>query len=795
MVNELQTENEDLINLVYGLYKLFLEIDFNGDEKMQWEEFTQFIIDSVMGENEKAGDDEDDVMGGGGKDTSEKAMIKYKRYNTSVLTEDKTLHDTDIIDCAYHPKIDKIFVVEYKSKKIKMYNPRSGRIDYSFDLDDYFKVKKESNIDNDLDDDDKKGNEKKKKLKKESKQLQLTFSVLSFSFSVGNILAICTTNKKILFFEFNADGKEEFRYEITTPLLQKRVWYLNDHNVWLSTGMKKEEDKHFQLNELDIEFEYKNSKLEILTNIGTKIDDRNVHMNPYRGSIGEHGKEILDCIEIKKPMLVLTACMDKKIRLINLNDREIVEIWDDQHKSAIRSLDYNPNVGVGTILSVGFEYSINVWSPEVALNDAFKGKLEGHYSPVIMCKFLSGSPMCVSVDEEGNVRIWDSRQLLCLQLIPQEKKNFKVTRLLNLHKHNRFLLYGNKIVFYDPKYRDSDIKPKNQKVDDNYPIKVAFNKYYMKIYVCTTKDVRIYSSDTGELIKVFKNLRSNVNDQEAKIRFFGFEDRHRKFYLGFSHGAIQLFNAGNGSLIKRIGEYEEEKEGITVQRYDHNSEISSIFYEEKFQLLITTGYDSLINCYDESNSEEAIKLRNIKGSHKIAERNNQILSFDFSRHLNLFATGSSDGLVIVWDFELSKVDEVLYLTNVDKDKVHDCLNLKFMAPYPILATSFSDGSIYLWGVRPLFHRRGECFMAFRNCYVINNKMENVAVTCSLFVEGKIEEITVNKRDYFEPSFENQVKESNNEQKIEEKVDKKNNKDRDVNPRFTTVHIGKIKILH
>ena len=163
--------------------------------KMQWEEFTQFIIDSVMGENDKGGDDEDDVMGG--KDTSEKAMIKFKRYNTSVLTEDKTLHDTDIIDSAYHPKIDKIFVVEYKSKKIKMYNPRSGRIDYAFDLDDYFKVKKESNIDNDLDDDDKKGNEKKKKPKKEIKQQQLTFSVLSFSFSVGNILPICTTNKKI----------------------------------------------------------------------------------------------------------------------------------------------------------------------------------------------------------------------------------------------------------------------------------------------------------------------------------------------------------------------------------------------------------------------------------------------------------------------------------------------------------------------------------------------------------------------------------------------------------------------
>ncbi len=772
MVNELPKDNDDLINLVYGLYKLFQEIDFNGDQQMQWEEFTQFIIDSVMGENDsKSVEDDDDIAGG--KDTSEKHLIKYKRYNVSSVTEDKTLHDTDIVDCAFSNKIDKIFVVEYKSKKIKMYNPKTGRIDYSFDLDNYFKAPtKETSLDSALEDDDKKkgGMEKKKKQKKDVKQ-PLTFSVLSFSISPGNILAICTTNKKILFFEFTPDGKEEFRYEITTQILQKRVWFLQDHNVWLSTGMKKEDEKIFYLNELDIEFEYKNSKLEILTNIGTKIDDKNIHTYPFRGSIGDHTDEILDVIEIKKPMLVLTACMDKIIRLINLNDREIVEIWADQHKSAIRSLDYNANVGVGLILSVGFEYYINVWSPEVALNDAFKGRLEGHYSPVIMCKFLSGSPMCVSVDEEGNVRIWDSRQLLCLQLIPQEKKNFKVSRLLNMHKYNRFVLYGNKMVFYDPKYRDTDIKPKNQKQDENYPIRVEFNSYDSSFYVCTMKDVRVYNCDNGELKKIFKNLRSNTNDQEVKIKYFAFENNYRKFYLGFSHGAIQLFNAGNGSLIKRIGEYEEEKEGITQQRYDHSSEISNIFYEQDYNLLITTALDSLINIYDESNPEDANKLRTLKGGHKIQERNNQILSFDFSHHLNLFATGSSDGLVTLWDFELSKVDEVLYLKNVDKDKVYDVLSLKFFEPYPILASTYSDGSIYLWGVRPDYKYRGECIMRFRNSYMINNRIEHIAVNVSLFFFGEYEEIVVNKKDYPVPKKEKPVSENNQTNKNEEKNEK------------------------
>ena len=38
------------MDLVYGLAKLFNDIDINGDEHMEWSEFTQYIIDSVLEE-------------------------------------------------------------------------------------------------------------------------------------------------------------------------------------------------------------------------------------------------------------------------------------------------------------------------------------------------------------------------------------------------------------------------------------------------------------------------------------------------------------------------------------------------------------------------------------------------------------------------------------------------------------------------------------------------------------------------------------------------------------------------
>ncbi len=39
---------EDKFDLIYGLQSLFAEIDINGDEHMEWTEFTQYIIDAVI---------------------------------------------------------------------------------------------------------------------------------------------------------------------------------------------------------------------------------------------------------------------------------------------------------------------------------------------------------------------------------------------------------------------------------------------------------------------------------------------------------------------------------------------------------------------------------------------------------------------------------------------------------------------------------------------------------------------------------------------------------------------------
>ena len=110
------TDPTDQTNLVYGLYKFFCEIDFNGDGQMQWEEFTQFIIDTVEGDNDAKLDEAEDF------DKTQifnaKKMIKYKRYHVSNRIKDNLIHKKDVICAAFIPRLD-IILVPYSFITIK----------------------------------------------------------------------------------------------------------------------------------------------------------------------------------------------------------------------------------------------------------------------------------------------------------------------------------------------------------------------------------------------------------------------------------------------------------------------------------------------------------------------------------------------------------------------------------------------------------------------------------------------------------------------------------------------------
>ena len=732
LTNLLKSEKmpiNELTDLIYGIYKFFSEIDFNGDNNMEWAEFTQFIIDKVEGEHNNIEREEENSI----KSLSEKELMKYKRYELSKSIRDIHIHKTEIISSCFINKNCKILINEYNTQSLKVYNPLSGTIENTINIHE---INSQSN------------NMKFIEIQKQN-NYNKKYSVINFTTN-EYIIAVLLSNKLIQFFSTFNFKESELIFCIKSKSLQKRIWYLENHNMWISSGDRETDEDYFYINELDINFEMKSGyPIPITSYLGYK--------NKYC-KICKHRDEIYDIIETKKPFLILTACLDGLIRLINTKDLEFMKTWK-YHSSGVKHLDYNPNLeSNGYIISTGFEYTVNLYCTDLSLDSAFKGKLEGHFVPLVDCKFINFTPMCASVDEDGNIRIWETQQRICLQSIPNSKKNISINGLLIMGKINKIVTFGNNLTFYDAKYKEE--RDSNDNSEENHPIKICYNKYYQQFYVATLNDIKIYNK-YGNLDKRLKKIIGNEHfDTGTKIRDFIFDSNYRKFYVGFSNGAIIQYNAGNGSAIKIINQIEYEKNGILYYKYHHNKDISKIFnyyskndYDEETILLFSASLDSTIQIYDERDYDNSVKLRMYKGGHTIYRRKCEILCLDYSYGLSQLASGSANGLIVLWDFENMKIDDTLYINQRIWGNKIDVVYIKYLNNHPFLFSSYSEGICILWGVKQL---KGEPIIKFQNFYQTLYKLDLCEVSCCLFYEDTIKDINEKylNKIYFvdEPEF-------------------------------------------
>ena len=732
LTNILKSDNmpvNELTDMIYGIYKFFAEIDFNGDNNMEWAEFTQFVIDKVEGENNINEERKKNRVA-----LSEKEILKYKRYEISQSINDVHIHKSDIVNAFYINKNNKLLVNEYNTNLIRVYNPFTGHIENNIN---FLTINERSN------------NVKFLELKK-----ILTYnkkcSVISFT-ATEVIIAILLSNKYILFFSTFNFKECDLIFYLKAKSLQKRIWYLEKHNMWISSGDKESDDDCYFINELDIKFENKSGDQIPITNNMTYITKYCY--------ICKHKEEIYDVIEINKPFLILTACLDGLIRLINTKDLEFLKTWK-YHTSGVKHLDYNPYLeSNGYIISTGFEYNINLYCTDLSLDSSFKGKLEGHFVPLIDCKFINNTPMCASVDEEGNIRIWDTLVKICLQSIPNTKKNLLVNGLLIMHKINKFIIYGNNMAFFESKYRENR-EDSGEFIEENYPIKICYNKYYQQFYVATSTDIRIFDK-YGILVKRFKKLLENEHfELGTRIRHFIFDNNYRKFYLGFSNGAIIQYNAGNGSAIKIINQIEYERNGILYYKYHHNRDITNLYYyysknelDQETILLFSTSLDSTIQIYDERDYDNSIKLKTYLNSFTVNKRKCEINCMDYNSHLSQLATGSTFGIIVIWNFNNMKINDVFYLNQKYWGMRLDVIYIKYLGKYPLLFSSYSEGICIIWTVKPL---NGEAILKFQNFYQTLFKLDTIEVSCCCFYEDcvhNVEEKYLNKI-YFvdEPQF-------------------------------------------
>lgn len=646
---------EEKADLVLGLYYLFQEIDINGDEHMEWSEFTQYIIDAVMGQQNKERSEDKDLTPA---EIMELAHShKSRRYQLSKLI-DRNFHGGYLRHVVYHNALDLVSVIEMGRDTVKFFNTMS---EIKFSITPKYKN---------------------------------SGFVLSMAYSEKEYMLVISASDKCFYIYEKENNSFRASNIFQTEYVNMIIWYFELHNIWI-----------------------------------TACDDHSIRCWDMRKCeeiwcYQKHQQAILDAIEIKNPFCIATASLDSNIFLWDLSEHRNIGTLTGKHFRGVRSIDYNSEYG-GNIVSVGYERDIHVWSPEVTLSKCYTGKLEGHNCPVVACKFFKGRPICVSVDEKCNTRVWDIRQLTCLQIITHDKGKIEVSKLVTMTKHDKFIIAGRRLIWYEL-MKDSLLK--NNYKDVN-PIYADFNTYYLQFIVVTKFDIRIYDCVNGKLRKIYTDVQNPRTESELSAMVL--DHRNRICIVGDNSGSIRAYNFANGALMKSINndirenmlasDEEKEIEEPKKKTSDWNSEISAFYFCDQDKLLVAASWDSSIMIYDMKDIEEVNLLRVMKGGHQGSD----ITCITYSPYLSFIASGSSNGIVSIWDFEIGKLEGSVF------GHKREISSISFLEPYPIMITFSLDDGICLWNVRSnTGKQRFKCIARFKNISWAGSADEKTSVSVS-----------------------------------------------------------------
>ena len=128
------------------------------------------------------------------------------------------------------------------------------------------------------------------------------------------------------------------------------------------------------------------------------------------------------------------------------------------------------------------------------------------------------------------------------------------------------------------------------------------------------------------------------------------------------------------------------------------------------------------------------------GGHKGSD----ITCVAFSSMFGIIASGSSNGLIAVWDFELAKLEAALF------GHTKDISSLKFVEPYPLLVSCSNSGELFIWGIRPIcLQKRNICFVKLQNWTVFKGGDELTPINCVLTkIEQQVEGMHKKKRGHY-----------------------------------------------
>ena len=421
---------------------------------------------------------------------------------------------------------------------------------------------------------------------------------------------------------------------------QTRIWYIDFLNLWLTT------DSTYVINVWDLE------KEALALTISSPL-------------IKTH---IIDIVPLETSRLVAVSSFDRMVTLWNFLDQKILMKLDFSI-GGIHTMLWSNNYQV--LVTAGYENIVKIWTINSSdLEHTLIGKLAGHPTAVTAVELIDKTPMIVTSDDCGRIKVWDIRNLTCLQTLELETKA-TISRLIGIYQYGKLGFVGSRINLLEFEDGYSMLNPQKEN-EQLWPIKAEYDIVGDQFIICTRKDVRFIDAQVGRVKKVYAGLLPNNEDDISTFKLF---QQSKKFVIGDDRGHICLYSADTGQLIKKL--------------ISHTNEVTSIQIDNVNKCIISGSADSKVFIQQENKKGYEI-LRSISNVHF----NRGVFLMEVSVHHNLIITATNNSSFYIWDYEQAKL-----IGHVKTKESSEPTCISYIQGYGVIVIADSFGKIHFLHVR------------------------------------------------------------------------------------------------
>ena len=479
-----------LVRTVADLVDFFMLVDINGDGFMEWDEFTTFIIDQVVGD----------------RDFAVHEKLFSVGHSLIQSTSTRFVARTNL----YIPSFSKIFVGV--GQTVQLYGPDHTEQTWTnkafeFDLADRGRGTSEEDPISVLD------------MAFVSSKDMLIISRSDFCFELIEFLSRTTLKDEMM----------ENVGLIGTEFAFDRIQI---------SEVAKEKARLFAIGASFIVHVW-----DIQPGAGGKMELVN------HTELSEHTDYVRDILVIDIPNYQFFASggMDQKVHLYDLVTLRYRTVRTG-FTSGVQCLAFD---GKHVLLGGSFDYQIIGWDLDQHI-DRPLFRLLGHTAPVCRIVAMGHKERAFSLDDGGTLRLWDTTRSnpidgleriidsICVREDPM--RSFDVIPKLGAKFST---MHGSMVCAHGKKQHTFRLQDTTKIASP--PLRALFSYTLMSIISIHSKDIMFWNASMGYLNNRMQDMAGTGEITSATL-----DDRSRKAIIGNSLGEIEVFNCLNGAHLKTI---------------------------------------------------------------------------------------------------------------------------------------------------------------------------------------------------------------------------------------------------